>query len=193
MSDQTDTSAERPSGGAHDVEDQAEVAEVIDDAVEVEAPDGVDADAAAIGADDEGGDDVSRERDEYLNALRQLQADFENYRKQALRRQGEAIEYATGRLVEELLAVLDACEAGIEHGDEGATAIFTTLLGVLEKSGLERLDPANEPFDPNAHEAVLHDPADDAGSDGPVVVEVLRPGYRWKDRTLRAAMVKVKG
>lgn len=138
--------------------------------------------------------DVARERDEYLAALRQVQADFENFRKQALRRQGDAIEHATGRLVEDLLVVLDACDAGIEHGDEGVTAIFTSLLGVLEKAGLERLDPVGEPFDPNAHEAVMHEPADDdADVDGPTVAEVLRPGYRWKERTLRAAMVKVRG
>lgn len=152
----------------------------------------------ATGAVDDGTagafDAVARERDEYLDALRQLQADFENFRKQALKRQGDAIEHATGRLVEQLLPVFDACDAGIEHGDEGVTAIFTTLLGVLERAGLERLDPAGEAFDPNAHEAVLHEPADDAEEiDGPVVAEVMRPGYRWKDRTLRAAMVKVKG
>lgn len=158
---------------------------------EVEATSGTDdLDDGSAGAFDA----VARERDEYLDALRQLQADFENFRKQALKRQGDAIEHATGRLVEQLLPVFDACDAGIEHGDEGVTAIFTTLLGVLERAGLERLDPAGEPFDPNAHEAVLHEPADDADEiDGPVVAEVMRPGYRWKDRTLRAAMVKVKG
>ncbi|HET8930414.1 MAG TPA: nucleotide exchange factor GrpE [Acidimicrobiales bacterium] len=153
----------------------------------------VDANADANADSDTGGaDEIARERDEYLDALRQLQADFENFRKQTLRRQGDAIEHATGRLVEDLLTVLDACDAGVEHGDEGVVAIFATLLGVLEKAGLERLDPLGEPFDPNAHEAVLHEP-DDEGGDGPTVAEVLRPGYRWKERTLRAAMVKVRG
>lgn len=140
-------------------------------------------------------DAMALERDQYLDALRRLQADFENFRKQALKRQGDAIEHATGRLVEQLLPVLDACDAGLEHGDEGVTAIFTALLGVLEKNGMERLDPVGEPFDPNAHEAVMHEPAEDGeeSDDGPIVVEVMRPGYRWKERTLRAAMVKVKG
>ena len=228
MSDRTDTSAERSSGGTLDgaetdetteeaaapvtgdaeepsptgaepVDDDTVIeAEVVDDATASSGgsgngsrePDG----GATDGSATESGDDVTRERDEYLGALRQLQADFENFRKQALRRQGDAIEHATGRLVEELLPVLDACDAGIEHGDEGVTAVFAALLGVLEKAGLERLDPVNEPFDPNAHEAVMHEPAsDDDDSEGPVVAEVLRPGYRWKDRTLRAAMVKVRG
>ncbi len=140
-------------------------------------------------------DKVARERDEYLNALRQVQADFENFRKRSFKQQGDAIERATGHLVEDLLPVLDACDAGIEHGDEGVIAVFTSLLGVLEKAGLERLDPVGETFDPNAHEAVLHEPAseEDDSSAEPTVVEVMRHGYKWKERTLRAAMVKVKG
>lgn len=174
------------------------VGEPTNPSADVTADDGTaDDDAGPQSAVDDGTADafdaVARERDEYLDALRQLQADFENFRKQALKRQGDAIEHATGRLVEELLPVLDACDAGIEHGDEGVIAIFTALLGVLEKVGLERLDPVDAPFDPNAHEAVLHEPAEDGEGDGPVVVEVMRPGYRWKERTLRAAMVKVKG
>lgn len=141
------------------------------------------------------GDETARERDEYLGALRQVQADFENYRKRSFKQQGETVERATGRLVEDLLPVLDACDAGMEHGDEGVSAVFAALLGVLEKAGLERLDPMGETFDPTAHEAVLHEPAadgDDANAE-PSVVEVMRPGYRWKERTLRAAMVKVRG
>jgi molecular chaperone GrpE len=67
-------------------------------------------------------------------------------------------------------------------------------LGALQKSGLEALDLADKPFDPSVAEAVMHeegDPADSATE--PMVVEVLRTGYRWKGRVLRAAMVKVKG
>ncbi len=213
MSDETDIPADgtvdaasegaEPASGSVDAGSiDAEVvdAEVVDgEVVDGEAntpgtpPDAsTDREAGSTGAGPDRVDEISRERDEYLDALRQLQADFENYRKQALRRQGEAREHATGRLVEELLTVLDACDAGIEHGDDGVTAIFTSLLGVLEKAGLERLDPLNEPFDPNAHEAVMHEP-DGEGAEGPMVVDVLRPGYRWKERTLRAAMVKVRG
>lgn len=213
MSHEADDAAHEaadPTGGDEDLAGASEVdpdteivdAEVVPDEPDVD-PDEPDAEADADAdadaedlPDDPGGvfDATARERDEYLAALRQVQADFENYRKQALKRQGDAIEHATGRLIEELLPVFDACDAGIEHGDQGVTAIFTTLLGVLEKQGLERLDPLGEPFDPNAHEAVMHEPAgEDDDAAGPVVVEVMRPGYRWKERTLRAAMVKVRG
>jgi molecular chaperone GrpE len=66
------------------------------------------------------------------------------------------------------------------------------LVGVLERSGLTRIEPSGEPFDPNAHDAVLHEAADDPDA-APTVVEVLRPGYAWKGRVIRPAMVKVKG
>ncbi|MBS1846647.1 MAG: nucleotide exchange factor GrpE [Actinobacteria bacterium] len=190
------------SSGTAQAEADDDVADDGDDSTGPVAADGDAATDVDTGVDDVADDGtvavfdaVVRERDDYLDALRRVQAEFENYRKQALKRQGDAIEHATGRLVEELLPVLDACEAGIEHGDEGVTAVFTSLLGVLERVGLERIDPLNATFDPNDHEAVMHEPADDdAEADAePVVVEVMRPGYRWKERTLRAAMVKVKG
>ena len=63
------------------------------------------------------------------------------------------------------------------------------LLRTLTKEGLERIDPAGEQFDPNEADAVAHED----GDGGPVVAEVLRPGYRWKGRVLRPAMVKVRG
>ncbi len=175
-------------------EDDAVVvdAEVVEsDATEPDA-DAVDADVVGAPSTDESPEQVVlRERAEYLDALRRMQADFENYRKRALKQQVDAIERASGQIVEDLLPVLDACEAGIEHGDEGVTSIFAALLGALEKTGLVRQDPVGEPFDPNAHEAVLHEAATEG--DGPVVAEVMRPGYTWKGRVLRAAMVKVRG
>lgn len=212
MTDRPDESADDPTGDpagadtpgepdpARDPDAEVVDAEVVSEDDPGAGPAGSAPDAHETASDtipDDPGDVLdaaARERDDYLAALRRVQADFENFRKQALKRQEEATHHATGRLVEELLPVFDACDAGIEHGDQGVTAIFTTLLGVLEKQGLERIDPLGEPFDPNAHEAVMHEPAsDDDPQDGPVVVEVMRPGYRWKERTLRAAMVKVRG
>jgi molecular chaperone GrpE len=187
MTNDADTSLD----GDDDVVD----AEVVDLGAEPDEPDGSDepiVEVAATGEDESSEDTLARERGEYLDALRQVQADFENYRKRVIKQQADAIERATGRLIDELLPVLDACDAGIEHGDEGVTPIFTALLGTLERVGLERLDPVGEPFDPNAHEAVLHE-ASDGDDDGPTVADVMRPGYVWKGRVLRAAMVKVKG
>jgi molecular chaperone GrpE len=135
-------------------------------------------------------DAVTAERDDYLDRLRRLQADFENYKKRSAREHQLAAERATGRLAEELLPVLDSCDAALQHGADGVEPVFTALLGALEKQGLERIDPLDVAFDPTLHEAVMHEHGD---GDGPVVTEVLRKGYAWKGQVLRAAMVKVKG
>ena len=133
---------------------------------------------------------VLAERDSFKDIALRLQADFENYRKRAGAQQLDEIDRATGKLVESLLPVLDACEAGFAHGVAGVESVWSNLFGVLQKQGLEALDLVDQPFDPAVAEAVLHE-AGDGGE--PTVIEVLRTGYRWKGRTLRAAMVKVRG
>lgn len=137
---------------------------------------------------------LTRERDEHLDRWRRTQADFENSRKRLQREAQEAASAAAGRLAEDLLPVLDACDAAIGHGETAVEPVFAALLQTLEKNGLERIDPLGDVFDPTRHEAVLHEPA--GPDDDPalsVVTEVLRIGYAWKGRILRAAMVKVRG
>jgi len=135
-------------------------------------------------------EDVVKERDEFKDIALRVQADFENYRKRAATQMNDELDRAVGKLVEQLLPVLDACEAAVAHGVEGVEQVWSSLLGALQKQGLEALDLAGKPFDPALADAVLHEEGD--GSE-PVVLEVLRTGYRWKGRVLRAAMVKVKG
>jgi molecular chaperone GrpE len=135
---------------------------------------------------------LARERDEYLDALRRTQADFENYRKRMMKQQADQAEAVASRLVEDLLPVLDACDGAVQHGATEVEPVFAALLGALEKAGLERIDPHGEPFDPNRHEAVMHEPAAD-GDEDTLVTDVMRRGYAWKGRVLRAAMVKVRG
>jgi molecular chaperone GrpE len=129
------------------------------------------------------------ERDQFKDIALRLQADFENYRKRVHAQQSDEADRATGRLVEALLPVLDACEAAFAHGADGVEPIWSALLGTLQKQGLEVLDLQDRPFDPAVAEAVLHEP----GDGDPVVAEVLRTGYRWQGKVLRAAMVKVRG
>ncbi len=130
------------------------------------------------------------QRDEYLELARLKQAEFENFRKQALKRQTEYAEQGAATLVTELLPVLDALDNGVGHGDESLVPVRSQLLGVLEKEGLVRVDPTEEPFDPTAHDAVAHEPGD---GDEPTVAETLRAGYRWRGRLVRPAMVRVRG
>jgi molecular chaperone GrpE len=136
---------------------------------------------------------VARERDEYLDALRRLQADFENYKKRVEKQKNEHVERAAGELVSKILPVCDTADLAIAHGGgEEVKHIWTALFDALEREGLERIDPVGVPFDPTIHDAVAHEPGD-GGSAAPEVVEVMRAGYRWKGRVLRPAMVKVRG
>lgn len=133
------------------------------------------------------------QRDEYKDIALRLQADFENYRKRAATQTADEIDRATGKIAEALLPVLDACEAAFSHGVDGVEPIWSALIGSLQKQGLEALDLQGKPFDPACAEAVMHEPADGDSNGETIVVEVLRTGYWWKGRVLRAAMVKVKG
>jgi molecular chaperone GrpE len=141
------------------------------------------------------------ERDEYLDALRRLQAEFENYRKRVSKQQVEQVERAAVSLVDKLLPVLDVLDLAAEHlgdgdSEEGKALVQASALlnDVLAKEGLERVDPVGDPFDPNAHEAVGNVPADEDEPDeqGPTVAQVMRPGYRWRGTVVRPAMVLVR-
>jgi molecular chaperone GrpE len=118
-----------------------------------------------------------------------IQADFDNYRKRAAANSLAEADRASGRLAEALLPVLDAAEAAyLRHPDE-IGPLLNQMLGELKKHGLETLDLENQPFDPEYAEAVAHEPGE--GGE-PMVSEVLRSGYTWKGKVLRAAMVKTK-
>ena len=144
------------------------------------------------------------ERDEFLDSLKRLQAEFENYKKRVSKQQADQVARAASSLVEKLLPVLDALDLAIDHvGDAGTdeakalVAASGLLHGILEKEGLERIDPLGEEFDPTAHEAVGHLPAPEGAeptaSGEPRVSQVMRAGYRWHGTVVRAAMVMVEG
>jgi molecular chaperone GrpE len=158
--------------------------DLIGDPAEAEASDVLEADLARL----------TGERDEMRALAQQLQADFENYKKQMIRRQTEHLERATEGLLEQLLPVLDSFELAVgalsDVGDnvrKGVELVYAELLGVLEKAGIERIDAEGKPFDPTEHEAVLQEDGDGE----PIVADILRTGYRLKGRVLRPAMVKV--
>ncbi len=143
-------------------------------------------------------DRLVAERDEYLDSLRRLQADFDNYRKRAVRQQTELLERASANVLVELLPVLDALDLADAHAGDGddtaaLTQIATLLRGTLEREGLERIDAVGVAFDPTIHDAVAHEPAGEDDETKGSVSEVMRSGYRLKGRVVRPAMVKVKG
>ncbi len=139
--------------------------------------------------------DPAAERDQYLEDLQRVTAEFANFRRQASKRAAEVSAQAGARLAEALLVVFDACEAASRQGVEGVDEIAGQLTAVLTREGLEVIRDDGKPFDPARHEATLSEPADPDDEDpgGPVVTETLRTGYAWNGRVLRAAMVRVKG
>jgi molecular chaperone GrpE len=141
---------------------------------------------------------LTAERDEYLDALRRVQAEFENYKKRMIRQQTEYLERATEGLVLKLLPALDAIELGRSHVEADSDAgkalgsVAAALYEALGKEGLEKIEPLGQQFDPNESDAVMHEEAQE-GQEDHEVVEVLRPGFKWKGRVVRPAMVKVRG
>ena len=196
--DADEVTADAVAAGGVDAVDAVDAGDAVDAA---DAFDGSDADDGADDSDD-GSDDLEAaadavevdlemllsEREQYLDAYRRAQADFENYRKQAQKRQDDAVVRSLGSFVDNLLPVLDSCDAALAHGASEVEPVLTALYGALSKEGLERIDPKGSTFDPEEAEAVVHEPGEGGEQ---VVAEVLRPGYRWRGRVLRPAMVKV--
>src|SRR5918996_1173935 len=138
---------------------------------------------------------VEAERDEYLADLKRVAAEFENYRKRAVRDQESLAARAHERLVKELLPVLDdlerALEAASEHEEgeveEGVRLVQRELQEALGKEGLVEIE-TNGNFDPHVHEALLSQPSE---QDDGAILEVLQKGYRLGDRVLRPARVVI--
>jgi molecular chaperone GrpE len=138
---------------------------------------------------------LEAERDEYLNDLKRVAAEFENYRKRAVRDQESLVERAHERLVKELLPVLDDLERALaaaeDHEEatleEGVRLVHRELAAALAHEGLAEIE-TNGHFDPHVHEALLSQPSsEEEGS----VIEVVQKGYRLGDRVLRPARVVV--
>ena len=157
---------------------------------------GADASSAAVGE----GDELERARAEaaeYLDHLKRLQAEFDNYRKRVLKEQTRAVQLAGEPLVRRLLDVLDDFDLAMlsandkpdfERFHRGVELVYAKLLDGLKSEGLERIDAMGKPFDPAEHEALLQT---GEGDGEPVVVEVLRPGYTLNGHVLRPAGVRV--
>jgi molecular chaperone GrpE len=139
---------------------------------------------------------LAAERDQYLDQLRRVAADFENFRKRAARDQQQLMTRAAERLVTELLPVLDdlgrALEAAEQHEEakleDGVRLVHRQLADTLRREGLEEI-PTNGVFDPHVHEALLAQPAE--GREPGEILDVVQKGYRLGDRVLRPARVVV--
>ena len=135
--------------------------------------------------------ELKAQLDERTADLQRLQAEYANYRKRIDRDREVVVNSAKASVVQELLSVLDDIERAQQHGDlTGAfKAVADKLVATLDRVGLESFGHDGEPFDPSVHEAVQHDTSPEVA--GPTVTAVLRRGYRFGDRIVRAALVGV--
>jgi molecular chaperone GrpE len=127
-------------------------------------------------------------------------ADLDNYKKRAIRERQDGIRYANESLIEKLLPIVDNFEAALTAANApqsgnvdslkmGVNMIHTQLKKFLSEAGIEEIDAAGKPFDPNLHEAVSQEPSTDA-PEGQVLRQ-MRKGYRLRERLVRPAMVVV--
>ena len=140
---------------------------------------------------------LQAEKDELMQTLVRRQADFENYRKRVERERQEDRRHGIGRLIEDLLPVLDAFERALKAHDDpayeeyrkGLELIYRQLWDTLARHGLERIVAAGKPFDPHYHQAIERVESDDHPEG--TVLDVLQDGFLFHGRVVRPSMVRV--
>ena len=123
--------------------------------------------------------------------IQRLQAEYANYRKRVERDRAVSHELAIGAVLTELLATLDDIDRAADHNEltGGFKAVADQLAAITTRFGLEKYGTEGEPFDPQIHEALLHDTSADIAI--PTASKILQPGYKYKERILRPARVAV--
>jgi molecular chaperone GrpE len=173
-----------------DLEHELPPAEDNDDTAEVAVP------GAAEKTPGSEVDKLRGERDALLDRLARLQAEFDNARKRAQREQQEFREYAAADVIKGILPVLDSFERALkapagQANDfrSGIELIYRQFLDALQKAGVQPIQAVGQPFDPRFHEAI--EMVDTNKVEDHHVLDELQRGYKYKDRLLRPAMVRV--
>ena len=143
-------------------------------------------------------ENLAAEVEKYKDAALRARADLDNYRKRVAREKEDAIRYANNSLLESLLPILDNFELGLEAAKntpdatgivQGLQMVRKQLEDFLREHGVESVNAEGNPFDPNLHDAVSHEPNSDV-TEG-TVIRQLRKGFKLKDRLIRPASVIV--
>jgi molecular chaperone GrpE len=138
---------------------------------------------------------IKAERDSLLDRLARMQAEFDNARKRAVKEQQDFRDFATVDAIKPLLPVIDNFERALQMKSEGAEfragveLIYKQLQDVLAKLGVKAVAAKGEQFDPHVHEAI--EMVETADAPDHEVLEEWQRGYKFKDRLVRPAMVKV--
>jgi molecular chaperone GrpE len=123
--------------------------------------------------------------------LQRLQAEYSNYRKRVERDRAVASEIAVASVLSELLSTLDDIDRAAEHGEltGGFKSVADQLINTTTKLGLEKYGQDGDEFDPQIHEALMHETSADVKV--ATASKILQPGYKFKERVLRPARVSV--
>ena len=123
--------------------------------------------------------------------LQRLQAEYSNYRKRVERDRAVASEIAVASVLSELLSTLDDIDRAAAHGEltGGFKSVADQLISTTTKLGLEKYGTDGDEFDPQIHEALMHETSTDVKV--PTASKILQPGYKFKERVLRPARVSV--
>jgi len=153
---------------------ESEITQPVDELVEDVAPDQIIDPVATLTSD-----------------LQRLQAEYVNYRRRVERDRSLAHDMAIGAVLTELLALLDDVDRAEQHGEltGGFKAIADQLNSITARIGLEKYGTEGEAFDPQIHEALIHDTSADVAV--PTATKILQSGYKYKERILRPARVAV--
>lgn len=183
---------------------EAQTAETTPEQPEAEAPEAAQAEAAEPAQEPEATIDEWREaletavkqRDEYLDSLRRSQAEFQNFRRRNQTARSDGYQDGVREAVTAVLPALDNLERALDAAKaagesdnltSGVEMTLNMLLEGMKRFGLEEVPALGADFDPELHNAVMREPAEEPGK----VLEVFQKGYRLKDKIIRYAMVKV--
>lgn len=184
---------EQPTEQGHEERDSA-----ADQPEQEQAPEPESTAQAAEDADQQAPDrDPEAEIARLQDALLRLRAETENQRKRMEREFEKSRRFAMEGVMRDLLQVLDSLDQGLQSGSssdgdrlrEGMELTHRLLVKVLDKHGLEVIEPDGDRFDPQMHEAMAAEPSTEAEPD--TVLQVIQKGYRLNDRLLRPARVVV--
>lgn len=140
--------------------------------------------------------ELENKNKEYIDHLQRLQAEFDNYRKHVEKEKVEFVKFASHKLIEKILPILDNLEIALKTSEreddffKGIAMIYNELKSILKKEGLEEIKSLNNKFNPMIHEVVLKQESQEEEG---IVLEELQKGYMLNGRVLRFAKVKISG
>ncbi|WP_031511494.1 nucleotide exchange factor GrpE [Streptomyces megasporus] len=184
-----------PAQGQHDLNGQpeqpADTSAQTSGPAEEAGPEEQAGDAGAVAALTAQLDQARSALNERTQDLQRLQAEFSNYRRRVERDRAAVKEIAVANVLAELLPVLDDIGRARDHGElvGGFKSVAESLETVVAKMGLQQFGKEGEPFDPTVHEALMHSYSPDVTET--TCVQILQPGYRIGERTIRPARVGV--